>query len=594
VDTLDNMGFEHTGKQLNFFGLTDANSERIVKQNSKPIMLVIGNPPYNAHQINANEDNPNRKYPAIDERIQKTYVKHSKAQNLTKLYDMYTRFLRWASDRLDKNGVVAFVSNSSFINARIYDGFRKVVAQEFNEIYVVDLKGDARTSGERRRREGGNIFSNEIRVGVAIYFLVRKEKTKGCRIFYNTISDYATAEDKKSYLRDNKLSNLSFQLVHPSKNFDWVNVEENDWDELLPVVTKQTKESNAKASNAIFKNFHIGAVTARDEWVTDYSTDTLEQKMRLFVDTYRKQLSANKLDTTIKWSRNLRRNLERAASEEFDQKRIKKYLYRPFVKMALYDSDIFINDRAILKEVVTGTNSIICFTAPGSEKAFMSLGSEFAVDFHLVGAGSGTQCLPLYRYDESGERVENVTDWALGQFQKKYKDKKITKEDIFHYVYAVLHHPAYRAKYEINLKREFPRIPFYEDFRQWAEWGKRLVELHLNYERVEPYKLEREDKAQEKPATRLIARKDKDIIEVDTSTVLGGIPAEAWEYRLGTYSALEWILERYKEKKPKDPTIAEKFNTYRFADYKEQVINLLLRVCTVSVETMKIIKEMPE
>jgi predicted helicase len=209
------------------------------------------------------------------------------------------------------------------------------------------------------------------------------------------------------------------------------------------------------------------------------------------------------------------------------------------------------------------------------------------------------------RYSESGERVENVTDWALGQFQKKYKDKKmpkghdVTKEDIFHYVYAVLHHPAYRAKYEINLKREFPRIPFYEDFRQWADWGKKLMELHLGYEAVEAFKLERVEGQRSKvegqtSVTKLMARKDKGEIEIDTFTTLRGVPAEAWEYRLGTYSALEWILERYKEKKPKDTTIAEKFNTYKFAEYKESVIELLGRVCTVRVETMKIVKEMPK
>lgn len=197
-------------------------------------------------------------------------------------------------------------------------------------------------------------------------------------------------------------------------------------------------------------------------------------------------------------------------------------------------------------------------------------------------------------------REENITDWALAQFQKHYKDKKITKPDIFHYVYAVLHHPAYRAKYEINLKREFPRIPFYEDFWQWAKWGERLMELHLGYEGVEAWPLERVDKTSDvsktsevSPMPRLIARKDTGIIEIDSVTTLRGVPPEAWDYRLGTYSALEWVLERYKEKKPKDPTIAEKFNNYRFADYKEQVIELLGKVCRVSVETMKIVKEMP-
>ena len=265
----------------------------------------------------------------------------------------------------------------------------------------------------------------------------------------------------------------------------------------------------------------------------------------------------------------------------------------------------------------------------------------------LLPAG-GSICFPLYRYsgasqtsefsensDVSGSRVENITDWALGQFRAKYEGKRmkdekkskkdssfiihpssLTKEDIFHYVYAVLHHPAYRAKYEINLKREFPRIPFYDDFWKWAGWGKRLMELHLGYEAVEPYPLRPTDTSPKfdnknldktekvsmsnlgeagrgSVVTRLMARKERGEIEIDSQTTLRGVPAEAWEYRLGTYSALEWILERYKEKKPKDPTIAEKFNTYKFAEYKESVIELLGRVCTVSVETMKIVREMP-
>ena len=258
-----------------------------------------------------------------------------------------------------------------------------------------------------------------------------------------------------------------------------------------------------------------------------------------------------------------------------------------------------------LPEIFNGENLVICFTNPGSQKPFMSLASQNIPDLHLVGAACGTECLPFYRYTASGERVENITDWALEQFKEKYEGGKmkaesepatssLTKLDIFHYVYAVLHHPAYRQKYERNLKREFPRIPFYDDFWQWAAWGRQLMELHLNYEQAEPYPLERKEKDSKSLARpRLIARKDSGIIEVDTSTTLSGVPAETREYRLGTYSALEWILERYKERTPKDPTIREKFNTYRFADYKEQVIDLLRRVTTVSVESMNIIKRMP-
>lgn len=604
VDTLDNMGFEHTGKQLNFFGMTDANAERIVKQNSKPIMVVIGNPPYNANQANENENNKNREYPEIDQRIKDTYIYYSTAQK-TKLYDMYVRFLRWASDRLDKDGVIAFVSNNSFLNAKSYDGFRKVVADEFNDIYVVDLKGDARTSGEQRRKEGGNIFSDQIRVGVAVYFLVRKKGAKGCHIHYNAIADYANAEDKQGYLRENKITDLKFQPIRPDKNHNWINQSDNDWDDLIPIASKEGKaEKGVKEPKTIFKNFSLGVATNRDEWVYDEDPEMLEKKIRHFFDLFenekerwahsdKKKALNDFVDRSIKWTSELEAHLKRGTTLEFSKEKITTAMYRPFVKRPLY-YDMVIVHRPYQQPNFfpigeQPDNLAICVNMNGKQFNVLSVNS--VPDLHFNG---DSQCLPLYRYSESGERVENITDWALGQFQKKYKDKKITKEDIFHYVYAVLHHPAYRAKYEINLKREFPRIPFYGDFWKWANWGKKLMELHLEYESVEPYPLVRVDKTSEvSPTTRLMARKENGLVEVDTITTLEGVPAEAWEYRLGTYSALEWILERYKEKKPKDPTIAEKFNTYRFADYKEQVIDLLMRVCTVSVETMKIIEEMP-
>lgn len=257
-------------------------------------------------------------------------------------------------------------------------------------------------------------------------------------------------------------------------------------------------------------------------------------------------------------------------------------------------------------------NLIISFNREGNSKPFHCLASNKVVDLHFTG---DSQCLPLYRYDSSGNRHENLTDWGLQQFVNHYHDAAITKEDIFNYVYAVLHNPAYRKKYEINLKREFPRIPFYDDFGKWAAWGKQLMDLHLNYEIVAPFPLEvftAETKAeakrqisafrveepqaeyirQPKIKAKLKADKYAGLIEIDELTTMRGVPPEAWEYKLGNRSAIEWILDQYKEKKPTDPTIAEKFNTYRFADYKDKVIDLIKRVCTVSVETVKIVKEM--
>jgi len=544
VDTLDNMGFEHTGKQLNFFGIVDKNIERIARQNSKPITVVIGNPPYNANQANENDNNKNREYPEIDQRIKDTYIYYSKAQK-TKLYDMYARFLRWASDRLDKDGVVAFISNNSFLNARSFDGFRKVVADEFNEIYIIDLKGDARSSGEQRRKEGGNVFSDQIRVGVAVYFLIRRKGAKGCRIYYNAIEDYATAEDKIAHLRDNKLSDLKFQLIHPDKNNNWLSITDNDWDDLIPLATKESKLiGNLKEPKAIFKLFSLGVVTARDEWVYDVDSSNLENKVRFLIDIYNSETKkhfgkteqsqiAAQLTQEIKWSRAVKQNLAKGIEYSFEKKRIVECQYRPFVKRYLYFSKQ-LNEMQyrlpdIFPEGKPNTNTAIWLKL-GAAIPFFALSIDSVPD--LLPAG-GSACYPLYRYSVSQtsevSRVENITDWALGQFQKRYEGKRmnasregkakdssfiihpssLTKEDIFHYVYAVLHHPAYRAKYEINLKREFPRIPFYEDFWKWADWGKRLMELHLGYEAVEAYPLQTSEvlkTSEVSPTTRLMAR----------------------------------------------------------------------------------------
>jgi predicted helicase len=578
--------------------------------------VIIGNPPYNANQLNENENNKNREYPGIDKRIKETYIKNSTAQK-TKLYDMYTRFIRWASDRLDKNGVIAFVSNNSFLNARSYDGFRKVVTNEFNEIYIIDLKGDARTSGEQRRKEGGNVFSDQIRVGVAVYFLVRRQGEKGCHIHYNAIADYANAEEKQAYLRDNKFTDLKFQPIHPDKNYNWINLVENDWDEFISTASKAAKsEKGTKEPKTIFKLFSLGVVTARDEWVYDERKDNLNRKVNFLIDIYNTEVDkyfgkvqrseiSDRLDYSIKWTRAVKNDLIKGRKYSFEPRHIVSSTYRPFIRREMYFNRSLNEMQYQLPKVFAGDNVVITHSGTSASKPFSALVVNDIFSYDLL---EKTESLPFYRYTNNGERVENITDWALAQFQKHYgkggsrsaPTKPIGKLDIFHYVYAVLHHPSYRTKYEQNLKREFPRIPFYEDFWKWTEWGKRLMELHLNYEKVEAYPLERVESQTSNveritpSVTRLMARKETGIIEVDTVTSLRGVPSVAWEYRLGTYSALEWVLERYKEKKPKDPTIAEKFNTYKFADYKESVIALLGRVCAVSVKTMEIVREMPE
>ncbi|MCU0438652.1 MAG: N-6 DNA methylase [Raineya sp.] len=595
VDTLDNMGFGYKDKQMSMFGVSAENTERIKRQNQRKISVIIGNPPYNAKQENYNQQNANRAYKEIDKRIKDTYIKNGTSQNQIVVYDMYTRFLRWATDRLGDEGIIAFVSNSSFINSRAFDGFRKSVSDEFNEVWIINLKGDAHTSGERRRQEAGNVFDDKIRVGVAVYFLIRKKGAKGCKIYYNEVKDYAEAEEKKNYLKNNKLSKLEFELISPDKKHNWINQTDNDFESLIPVCDKDVKAG--KRQEAIFQLFSSGLKTQRDEWVYDFNKEDLTKKMQFFVEIYQKTLEnenfENKLE--IKWDEDLESYLKRKIQKTFNNEQIIKATYRLFVKKYFYFDKHF-NGRTYQWDNIYNTDNqnVICIPGLASPKEFHIFTTNSIIDLNALPAGG--QCLPLYRY-ENGERKENITNWALELFQGHYKDTNITKEQIFSYVYGVLHNPAYRQKYEQNLKRDFPRIPLYENFSQWATWGKALMELHIHYETVEPYPLQIVEgigKIGILPKAKLKAKKDTGELELTEICTLKGVPSEAWEYKLGNRSALEWILDQYKESKPSDPTIAEKFNTYKFAYYQEQVIDLLKRVCTVSIKTMEIIREMEQ
>ncbi|HEY5998345.1 MAG TPA: type ISP restriction/modification enzyme [bacterium] len=665
VDTLDNVAGlrKYSGHQEDLFGaVSEENVERIKRQNRRRISVIIGNPPYNANQLNENENNKNREYPDIDKRIKDTYIKESTAQK-TKLYDMYARFFRWASDRVDENGVVAFVSNRSFIESRTFDGFRKVVGQEFSEIHIVDLGGDVRANPKLSGTKH-NVFG--IQTGVAISFLVKRKKAQGCRIFYARRPELETAEEKLTFLGGTALTKIPFEEIRPDKTSNWINLTQNDFDTLLPIASKETKAAKKPSQErAIFKLYSLGVVTNRDEWVYDDDPGALESKVRFLIDAYNNEVARSSAakaavravprkasvdrgaprdpgatgmgdpqDMSIKWTRAVKRDLDKGTFYRFAKGSIAESYYRPFVKRRLY-FDRHLNEMLYqvpqLFGAGAGPNKAFCFAAEERSEfgviAFRDLPNK---DVFMP---SAAQTLALWRYD-AGQRIDNITDWALDQFRKHYSGSvaagvarrggpprggassehrggpqrqdpggdrpggigtaPITKEDIFHYIYAVLHDPVYRDKYALNLKREFPRIPFYPDFHQWAAWGKELMELHIGYETVEPWKLKRTDAADDGHAPKAMLKADKEAgrIALDSRTTLAGIPPEAWDYRLGNRSALEWILDQYKEKKPKDPTIREKFNTYRFADYKEKVIDLLARVTMVSVRTVAITSAM--
>jgi predicted helicase len=562
--------------------MSEENVARISRQNKKRISVVIGNPPYNANQLNENENNKNREYPEIDRRIKATYIAASTAQK-TKLYDMYARFFRWASDRVDENGIVAFVSNSSFVHKPSFDGFRKTATKEFNDIWIVDLKGDARSSGERRRQQGGNIFGDQIKVGITISFFIKKRGTSGCRIRYQAVRDYAKVDEKSDFLKIGAIGERQFDELKPDKNGNWVSVVENDFQSLLPIADKDTKSTTVAGQER-----------------------ALEAKIKNFIAQFdQMKPDTEEFPEVIKWSRNLKRRLRQKRREVFSRSRIVRASYRPYSRRWLYQSDLFIDEAGASAQIFPpgNANAAICFSDIGSRTDYCVLAIDGLADLHFGAAVDAYQQVSRFRFAH-GERVDNITDFALNQLQNHYKSKRspqraITKDAIFHYVYAVLYDPIYRAKYVLNLRREFPRIPFYADFWRWADWGETLMALHLGYEVVEPWPLERIDapddrsrKAGLAPKAILKADRDAGSIRLDSETQLIGVPPQAWTYKLGNRSALEWILDQHKEKTPKDPTIREKFNTYRFAPHKDKVIDLLKRVTRVSVETMKIVEAM--
>jgi predicted helicase len=538
-------------------------------------------------------------------------------------------------DRIDKNGIICMITNNSFINSRTFDGFRKSIQSEFDSAYIIDLGGNIRENYGKKGQSIGNVF--DIQVGVAIMFLIKSDNIKKkCQIHYIALENSFSKMEKLDWLKNSHIESISFEILHPDINEYWINIADNDWESLMQLYSKDEK------GNSLFKLASNGISTNRDEWVYDFNKKNLVEKSIYFIDEYNHELNrwdefkrnhnytdikaeANPvLDkflserNMIKWSKMIKRDkLRKGKKGDFDINDIRVTNYRPFTQQNLYYGYTSIDLRGAFDSIFPNgkVNNLVIAVNHTSSKDFNVLGSDKIIDLHFNG---DSICISLNSYDKSSKPIDNITDWGLEQFVTHYKNNQIKKEDIFHYTYAVLHDPIYRKKYELNLKREFPRLPFYQNFQKWVDWGTYLMDLHIGYENISPFPLQEhtylvkaEAKRQKelfanvaepqsmyarqpKVKVKLIANKETGIIEIDELTFLTGVPKEAWGYKLGNRSALEWVLDQYKEKKPKDPTIAEKFNTYRFVDYKDKVIDLLKRVCTVSVETVRIIKEMEQ
>jgi type I restriction-modification system DNA methylase subunit len=553
--------------------------------------IIIGNPPYNV-----NRTSEDLQYKTVDDRINDTYLAMSTAQK-TKLYDMYVRFLRWSSDHISKNGIIAFISNNSFIDSKGFDGFRNTVAKEFNEMWIVNLKGNARTSGDRRKREGGNVFYDVIKVGVAVYFLVNKERRDPFTIHYNEIGDYKTSEEKLSYLATSRVLSIPFKLIIPDKNGNWINTSSTDFDSLVPI----------HGENGIFKYKMPGISTNRDAWVYDISRENLERKMRFFIDEYNRiinsisypiafeRLVLDNIGTIIKWSDTLKRTLISDIKDRntptyippvFNVGHITPVYYRPFITKYLYADQHFIDRLTGLHISCYGknldiANETITISASGSSKNFDVFCTNRPVDLHFIG---DTQCFPMRYMDKKGVRMFNMNDTAITKFKGKYGDKT-TEEDIFHYVIAVLNDPAYREKYKNELARQIPRVPLRDDFRAMVDIGKKIADTQINFLTIDPYPLHIETSAPRREnAVMPRADKIKNMVIIDESTRITGFPESAWTFKIGSMSVIEIACEQYKHKAIKDDTVRERFDDRDFSTMKDVFIGLIASIAGASIK----------
>ncbi len=567
---------------------------------------MIGNPPYNTNQLNENDNNKNRPYPAIDKRIKQTYIKASAAHK-TKLYDMYTRFFRWASDRLEHDGIVAFITNRSFIETRTYDGFRKVVAQEFADIYVVDLGGDVRANTQLSGTTH-NVFG--IQTGVAISFLVKKKTREGCRIWYHRRPEFERAKDKLAFLENTRLTDVEFEHVVPDARSNWVDVEETGYSNLLPLVLpKLSGRKHSTDVHALFTTFSQGPVSNRDDWVFAWDKALLTQKVKAYIDLFNEKESSlerplskdwqKQLGNAIKWTQDARAYIKRGERLSFDKTAIVETLYRPYVKKFYYYSKWlnwslyrFPQMFAVTKRAGMTRNRVMAFSGPASNKPFQTLASDTVAGLHLL---ENTVYVSEFTY-VGDKRLDNITDWGLAQFKAQYpkQQNEISKTSIFYYVYAVFHDPGFREDFKIDLRRELPRIPFKKDFVRWARAGEKLMSLHIGFEGSERCPLTRTDTNPRQVKPILKAVPGTGSIKVDSATTLSGIPMVAWNYKLGNRSAIEWVLNQYQYKAPRDPAVAKLFKRATFALQKENVIELLEKVCTVSVKTQEILASLSD
>ena len=595
------------------------NSARVERQQKAAIQVVVGNPPWSAGQRSSADDNPNVAYPEMERRIAETYAARSKATLKNSLYDSYKMAIRWASDRIGERGVVAFVTNGSWIDGNVDSGVRACLAEEFTTIYVLNLRGNQRTQGERSRREGGKIFGQGSRAPVAITVLVRDPDAKhdGCRILYRDVGDGLTREEKLARLREwGSIAGVDdWREVAPDRHHDWIGQRSEAFQSLYPIGSKDAKAG--RTDEAVFTLFSNGYKTGRDAWMVNFSRQACVENARKMVGDYTAALREPEASTAwrrhsanLRWDGKLKDSLRRRTDAAFSVANVRKVAYRPFVAAWCYADDTFAQRPAQTRSLFpddASKNRAICVTGLGSTKPFSALVVDTMPDLELISKG---QCFPRYRYrpppdaqsqlpgiGRGLERVDNITDAALRAFRARYADDAIGKDDVFDYVYGVLHAPDWRGRFANDLAKDLPRIPFARDFHAFARAGRALAALHLGYETCPEYPLEtvgepRPEHLRLDARPMRFADDARTALRVNDRVTLAGIPAEAHAYQVNGRTPLEWLIDRYRITRDKESGITNDPNAW-FADPRD-LIPAIRRVVHVSAETARIVAALPE
>lgn len=608
------------------------NNTRAEKQQKLPLQVIVGNPPWSAKQRNAADNNPNVNYPTLAKRIKETYVEFSTATNKNGLYDTYKMAIRWASDRIGRQGIIAFVTNGSWIDGNADAGVRACLTKEFTSIYVLNLRGNARTSGEHRRSEGDNVFGQGSRAPVAITILVKNPNAThdGCRILYHDVGDYKKREQKLEALKEavsiQRFTDL--QEITPDKHHDWINQRNPIYARFYSLGSKNAKAGTA--DDAIFRLYSQGLATGRDSYIYNFSREACAENARKMTADYLNALAEIESNpevaaeevthhdsSNIKWDRELKKNLNRQKKTEFEQDHLWKVAYRPFVATNCYVDYTFVYMKFQMDRIFpdsSSANRVICVPGIGNKKPFSVLMTDTMTDVNISEASA--QCFPRYFFqkpaeitettetfqgiDEAPECIDNISNTALDTFCLHYHDNTITKDMIFDYIYGVLHSKSYREEFANDLSKGLPHIPFAPDFHDFAKAGKALAALHLGYETCKQYPLSLVFAHNGEPQPHhfqltekamRFATPAKTTLIINEHVRLTGIPEAAHRYVVNGRTPLEWFIDRYKIKRDKESGILNDPNGW--FENPQDLITAIKRIVHVSVESTRIIEELP-